>query len=153
MKEGTKLVQAISDSLFSLPSTEDRDGPIVKLPPPTTRLPREKPACSFLFASVVLLSCKYACSHVCITCLLNAKKFYTKKAQINCRNHLLLFQASFSLGNFLSLSNPLWWPTNSDHLWQALISQSDPLYLLKNWNFEALFETCIKLFHSIYFIC
>lgn len=43
IQQGTKLVQAIADSLFSLPSTEDRDGPIVKLPPPTTRLPREKP--------------------------------------------------------------------------------------------------------------
>ncbi|KAL8136123.1 ribosome biogenesis regulatory protein homolog [Apium graveolens] len=43
LQQGTKLVQAIADSLFSLTSTEDRDGPIVKLPPPTTRLPREKP--------------------------------------------------------------------------------------------------------------
>ncbi|KAK1400013.1 Ribosome biogenesis regulatory protein [Heracleum sosnowskyi] len=43
IQQGTKLVQAIADSLFSLTSTEDRDGPIVKLPPPTTRLPREKP--------------------------------------------------------------------------------------------------------------
>ncbi|KAL8149717.1 ribosome biogenesis regulatory protein homolog [Apium graveolens] len=43
IQQGTKLVQAIADSLFSLTSTEDRDGPIVRLPPPTTRLPREKP--------------------------------------------------------------------------------------------------------------
>ncbi|KAL1816062.1 hypothetical protein DCAR_0520430 [Daucus carota subsp. sativus] len=43
IQQGTQLVQAIADSLFSLTSTEDRDGPIVKLPPPTTRLPREKP--------------------------------------------------------------------------------------------------------------
>lgn len=42
LEKGTELVQAITDSLFSLPCTEDRDGPIVKLPPPTTKLPREK---------------------------------------------------------------------------------------------------------------
>ncbi|KAF3453681.1 hypothetical protein FNV43_RR04122 [Rhamnella rubrinervis] len=42
LDQGTKLVQAIADKLFNLPSTEDVDGPIVKLPPPTTRLPREK---------------------------------------------------------------------------------------------------------------
>ncbi|CAN8316990.1 unnamed protein product [Cochlearia groenlandica] len=40
--EGTKLVQAIADSLFNFPSTETNDGPIVMLPPPTTKLPREK---------------------------------------------------------------------------------------------------------------
>ncbi|XP_027332527.1 ribosome biogenesis regulatory protein homolog isoform X2 [Abrus precatorius] len=40
--QGTHLVQAIADSLFSLPSTEDVDGPLVKLPPPLTKLPREK---------------------------------------------------------------------------------------------------------------
>jgi regulator of ribosome biosynthesis len=42
LAEGTKLVQKIVDSLFNLPSTEDVEGPLVKLPPPTTRLPREK---------------------------------------------------------------------------------------------------------------
>ncbi|XWS26984.1 hypothetical protein CRYUN_Cryun26dG0076900 [Craigia yunnanensis] len=42
VQEGTKLVQAVADSLFNLPSTEDVDGPLVKLPPPTTKLPREK---------------------------------------------------------------------------------------------------------------
>ncbi|KAF3336416.1 ribosome biogenesis regulatory protein [Carex littledalei] len=42
LEKGTELVQAIADSLFSLPSTEDRDGPLVKLPPPITKLPREK---------------------------------------------------------------------------------------------------------------
>ncbi|KAG2290791.1 hypothetical protein Bca4012_034148 [Brassica carinata] len=40
--EGTKLVQAIADTLFNLPSTETNDGPLVQLPPPTTKLPREK---------------------------------------------------------------------------------------------------------------
>jgi hypothetical protein len=42
LQKGTELVQAIADSLFTLPSTEDVDGPLVKLPPPTTKLPREK---------------------------------------------------------------------------------------------------------------
>ncbi|KAL4304082.1 hypothetical protein GQ457_10G003290 [Hibiscus cannabinus] len=42
LEEGTKLIQAVADSLFNLPSTEDVDGPLVKLPPPTTKLPREK---------------------------------------------------------------------------------------------------------------
>lgn len=54
IQQGTKLVQAIADSLFSLTSTEDRDGPIVKLPPPVTRLPREKPVCcSFLLSHLL----------------------------------------------------------------------------------------------------
>ncbi|KAL0376113.1 UNVERIFIED_CONTAM: Ribosome biogenesis regulatory protein [Sesamum calycinum] len=43
IEQGTKLVQAIADALFSLPSTEDVDGPIVKLPAPTIKLPRAKP--------------------------------------------------------------------------------------------------------------
>ncbi|KAI4326313.1 hypothetical protein MLD38_031639 [Melastoma candidum] len=42
LEKGTELVQAIADSLFNLPATEDADGPVVKLPPPTTKLPREK---------------------------------------------------------------------------------------------------------------
>lgn len=48
VRKGTELVQAIAVSLFNLPSTEDVDGPLVKLPPPTTKLPREKHvSCSF----------------------------------------------------------------------------------------------------------
>ncbi|CAK9182149.1 unnamed protein product [Ilex paraguariensis] len=43
LQQGTKLVQAVADALFSLPSTENPDGPLVQLPPPTTKLPREKP--------------------------------------------------------------------------------------------------------------
>lgn len=43
LQEGTKLVQAIAEALFNLPSTESPDGPLVQLPQPTTRLPREKP--------------------------------------------------------------------------------------------------------------
>ncbi|KAJ9140964.1 hypothetical protein P3X46_031553 [Hevea brasiliensis] len=42
VRKGTELVQAIAVSLFNLPSTEDIDGPLVKLPPPTMKLPREK---------------------------------------------------------------------------------------------------------------
>lgn len=46
IEQGTKLVQVLADALFNLSSTEDRDGPLVKLPAPTTRLPREKPVSS-----------------------------------------------------------------------------------------------------------
>ncbi|CAD5320700.1 unnamed protein product [Arabidopsis thaliana] len=42
LTEGTKLVQEIANKLFNFPSTETNDGPIVQLPPPTTKLPREK---------------------------------------------------------------------------------------------------------------
>lgn len=51
LQEGTKLVQAIADRLFNLPSTEDVDGPIVKLPPPTTKLPRSKHVSCSLYSS------------------------------------------------------------------------------------------------------
>uniref|UniRef100_R7WBB4 Ribosome biogenesis regulatory protein n=1 Tax=Aegilops tauschii TaxID=37682 RepID=R7WBB4_AEGTA len=37
-----ELAQAVANALFSLPATEGRDGPLVRLPPPTNRLPREK---------------------------------------------------------------------------------------------------------------
>lgn len=46
IEQGTKLVQAVADALFSLPSRQDPDGPIVQLPAPTTKLPREKPVSS-----------------------------------------------------------------------------------------------------------
>ncbi|XP_068648840.1 ribosome biogenesis regulatory protein homolog [Aristolochia californica] len=42
LQKGTELVQAVADALFNLPSRDDRDGPIVTLPKPTTKLPREK---------------------------------------------------------------------------------------------------------------
>jgi regulator of ribosome biosynthesis len=42
LRKGTELAQAVADALFALPATEDRDGPMVRLPPPTTRFPREK---------------------------------------------------------------------------------------------------------------
>ncbi|KAL6561230.1 hypothetical protein OROMI_016831 [Orobanche minor] len=39
IEQDTKLVQAVADALFSLPSTEDPDGPIVVLPAPSHILP------------------------------------------------------------------------------------------------------------------
>ncbi|WVZ73857.1 hypothetical protein U9M48_022115 [Paspalum notatum var. saurae] len=42
LRKGTELAQAVADVLFALPPNEDREGPIVRLPPPTVRLPREK---------------------------------------------------------------------------------------------------------------
>ena len=53
---GTKLIQAVADALFSLPSSEDASGPVVSLPPPTTKLPREKPVCFLCILYVDLLS-------------------------------------------------------------------------------------------------
>ncbi|KAJ0509073.1 putative ribosomal biogenesis regulatory protein [Helianthus annuus] len=43
ISHGTKLIQAVADALFNLPSTEDASGPLVSLPPPSTKFPREKP--------------------------------------------------------------------------------------------------------------
>lgn len=40
--KGTELVQAIANALFALPATQDPDGPLVHLPQPSTKLPREK---------------------------------------------------------------------------------------------------------------
>lgn len=42
LRKGTKLAHAVADTLFALPPIEDLDGPIVHLPPPAIRLPREK---------------------------------------------------------------------------------------------------------------
>ncbi|KAG8044009.1 hypothetical protein GUJ93_ZPchr0458g22538 [Zizania palustris] len=42
LRKGTELAQAVANALFALPATQDRDGPMVRLPPPTTRFPREK---------------------------------------------------------------------------------------------------------------
>ncbi|KAM0854009.1 hypothetical protein ACQ4PT_050708 [Festuca glaucescens] len=42
LRKATALAQAVADALFALPATEGRDGPVVRLPPPTNRLPREK---------------------------------------------------------------------------------------------------------------
>ncbi|PIA60326.1 hypothetical protein AQUCO_00300076v1 [Aquilegia coerulea] len=42
IEKGSEVVQAIANSLFSLPSIDDPDGPLVHLPQPITRLPREK---------------------------------------------------------------------------------------------------------------
>ena len=63
LEKGTELVQAIANAVFALPSTDDPDGPIVRLPPPTTTLPREKHVCfvalcCFLrFDSAYILRC------------------------------------------------------------------------------------------------
>lgn len=54
LEKGTEVVQAIANNLFNLPSTEDVEGPLIKLPPPTTRLPREKPVCSSLYLYICL---------------------------------------------------------------------------------------------------
>lgn len=43
LEKGTRLVQALADKIFSLPSTPDKEGPLVQLPTPTTPIPREKP--------------------------------------------------------------------------------------------------------------
>ncbi|TVU36033.1 hypothetical protein EJB05_17943 [Eragrostis curvula] len=42
LQKATELAQAVADVLFALPPNEARDGPLVRLPPPNTRLPREK---------------------------------------------------------------------------------------------------------------
>ncbi|XP_048545802.1 uncharacterized protein LOC125524817 isoform X2 [Triticum urartu] len=42
LRKATELAQAVANALFSLPATEGCDGPVVRLPPPTNRLPREK---------------------------------------------------------------------------------------------------------------
>ncbi|PKA57019.1 Ribosome biogenesis regulatory protein like [Apostasia shenzhenica] len=42
LQKGGELIQVIVDALFTMPSTEDQAGPIIRLPEPSTRLPREK---------------------------------------------------------------------------------------------------------------
>ncbi|ERN06557.1 hypothetical protein AMTRI_Chr01g135640 [Amborella trichopoda] len=42
LDKGRELVQALAGALFELPSTQDPDGPLVNLPTPSFRLPREK---------------------------------------------------------------------------------------------------------------
>lgn len=56
LEKGTELVQIIANNLFNLPSTESVDGPLIKLPPPTTRLPREKPVSSSFYLYFCLLA-------------------------------------------------------------------------------------------------
>jgi hypothetical protein len=67
LEKGTELVQAIANKLFNLPSTEDVDGPLVKLPPPTTRLPREKPVSSSFLVIYLYL---FNFPNICILCIL-----------------------------------------------------------------------------------
>lgn len=66
LEQGTKLVQAVADTLFNVPSTEDLDGPIVSLPPTTTKLPREKPVC-FLFFCVTIRASSL-CFQITLAC-------------------------------------------------------------------------------------
>ena len=47
MKECVR--EAIADTLFNLSSTETSDGPLVQLPPPSTKLPRDKHVTSLFF--------------------------------------------------------------------------------------------------------
>ncbi|XP_078433204.1 ribosome biogenesis regulatory protein (RRS1) family protein [Wolffia australiana] len=42
LQKATELIQAVANELFVLAAVEDRDGPLVTLPKPTTKLPREK---------------------------------------------------------------------------------------------------------------
>uniref|UniRef100_A0A804RR61 Ribosome biogenesis regulatory protein n=2 Tax=Zea mays TaxID=4577 RepID=A0A804RR61_MAIZE len=42
LRKGTELAHGVADALFAVPPTEDLDGPIVHLPLPVVRLPREK---------------------------------------------------------------------------------------------------------------
>ncbi|KAL5668296.1 hypothetical protein ACJX0J_020517, partial [Zea mays] len=42
LRKGTELAHGVADTLFAVPPTEDLDGPIVHLPSPAVRLPREK---------------------------------------------------------------------------------------------------------------
>ncbi|KAM3214074.1 hypothetical protein ACQJBY_066473 [Aegilops geniculata] len=42
LRKATELAQAVANALFLLPVTEGCDGPVVRLPPPTNRLPHEK---------------------------------------------------------------------------------------------------------------
>lgn len=57
LEKGTRLVQALADKLFSLPSTPDKEGPLVQLPTPTTPIPREKPV-SLSFLYVLCETCR-----------------------------------------------------------------------------------------------
>lgn len=62
LQKGTELVQAIADSLFILPSTQDVEGPLVHLPAPSTRLPREKHVFinpPFLSRSILIFTFNY----------------------------------------------------------------------------------------------
>ena len=43
MELGRMAIQALAVKLFTLPSTPEKIGRLVELPPPTTALPREKP--------------------------------------------------------------------------------------------------------------
>ena len=54
LEKGTELAQTIADALFNLPATEDVDGPMVTLPAPSTRLPRQKHVKPYLYFSLFI---------------------------------------------------------------------------------------------------
>ncbi|XP_002965895.2 ribosome biogenesis regulatory protein homolog [Selaginella moellendorffii] len=43
LRKGARAIQALAEKLFNMPSEADKYGRLVILPPPTTKLPREKP--------------------------------------------------------------------------------------------------------------
>jgi hypothetical protein len=49
LERGQKALQALAEKLFMLPSTPEKIGRLVKLPPPTIQLPREKPVSILYF--------------------------------------------------------------------------------------------------------
>lgn len=55
LEKGTELGQALADSLFALPSSDDPDGLVVLLPQPTTKLPREKHVRFWIVAFIILV--------------------------------------------------------------------------------------------------
>jgi hypothetical protein len=120
LRKGTELAQAVADALFALPPTEDRDGPIVHLPPHTVRLPREKHVRTsvnllfVLFAYMVVIrdDAMYKSSVTWDVCFLAC--CYKSRAQIRtfvcCKvctrfaKHLILFYF-FTMGmNFVLLT-------------------------------------------------
>lgn len=75
LEKGTEVVQGVINALFSLPSAEDLDGPIVRLPEPSTKLPREKHVRElFSLISCVIVLCK--CLYCRIYGLLGSVRCY-----------------------------------------------------------------------------
>ncbi|KAI5665240.1 hypothetical protein M9H77_24563 [Catharanthus roseus] len=57
LEHGTKLVQAVADALFDLPSTEDLDGPIVQLPHQQQQNCPEQSLYGYLWTTKTLFIC------------------------------------------------------------------------------------------------
>lgn len=68
LEKARELIQALSDKLYELPATVDKVGRLVTLPPPTTRLPREKPVCKDFVITFVVFSA-FKCSIVTVSFL------------------------------------------------------------------------------------